>query len=107
MFTGRNDPFARRVSVAGPTHELDILAETVVRGPRTVPHEIRMEWNRNDSGFVADNNQLESRRYLLSIYVDVDSHFTGRKGESVQISSREQNSYPKRPFYLHVIPRTV
>lgn len=56
FFTGRNDTFAKRLSVVGQTHECDILAKTVVRGPRTVPHEIRMERNRNGRRVVTDHN---------------------------------------------------
>lgn len=54
--TGGNDTFAKRLSVVGPTHERDILAKTVVRGPRTVPHEIRMERNWNGRRIVTDHN---------------------------------------------------
>jgi len=54
--TGGNDTFTKRLSVVGPTHERDILAKTVVRGPRTVPHEIRMERNRNGRRVVTDHN---------------------------------------------------
>lgn len=62
LLIGRNDPFAKRVSVVGAAHELDILAEVVVRGPGTVPDEVRLEWNRDDSRFVAYNHQLKSGR---------------------------------------------
>lgn len=61
-FSGGNDPFTRRLSIVSTTHELDILAEVMVRGPGTVSHEIRMERNRNGGRIVADNNELESRR---------------------------------------------
>jgi len=54
--TGRNDTFTKRLSVVGPTYECNFLTKTVVRRPRTVPHEIRMERNRNGSRVVTDYN---------------------------------------------------
>lgn len=59
---GRNDPFTKCLSIAGSTYELSVLAEIVVRSPRTVPHEIRMEWDRHGGRVLTYNNQLPNRR---------------------------------------------
>lgn len=67
LFLGRNDPLTKCLSVVGAAHELDILAEAVVRGPGTVPHEIRLERNRNDRRVFTDNNQLKSRRCVYGV----------------------------------------
>jgi len=52
--TSGNDTFAKRLSVVGLTHERNILAKTMVRGPRRILHEMRIERNRNGRCVVTD-----------------------------------------------------